>query len=660
MALQSSGPISWSTLNLAYGNLAQSTLSMSTLRGSTVGVGVSNVSMSNFQGVSIPYNGVLMKRTLGILNITFSNEAAGNSIFSNNNGGMAYQTSISIPALTEFTASEWTGWIKVPESGNHSFQMYADDSGEFVVNGTNVVNKYNSFGFSATNTINLNGGVYPFRARHVETQGAESFLISYAPPSATLATPTSTTTTNFVTNNVVWNYKPIIKLDANDLAYIQGVAEGGQVFTWSNFGTDLSNNHAYGKSVVTNARPLLAKDTNGYMVQFSRANSNNMELTSNLDFTQFRSSDGFNNRGCTIFLVGRMFTTNIGTSECFFDFANGAGNNNIILNRRGTSTSELRFSIYANGTTLGVGQAYPNTIDGEFHVYSVRCTNNTTVTVNFYMDNQEITGTVLSAPSGPLVNKTLTQNYLGRSTFGDAFLNGDIREVLVFRETMDTTTISRMNQYLMYKWGISQHMPPVTSGLVGLYTGESWNGTQWTDLSRGGNHATLIKGTITDTARLNSLKVLAGGRNDGIQFPTAILPSTYTLFHVARYSLSGIYQARIFDGVANNWFSGFHAGRAGVAYHGDGSGWVTEVVDLHGFGWVLSTDQKNMYRSQGVDRTKAGYANGATARLSINYGLATGEYTDWVCACVIVYNRELSLTEINQVEGFLNQRYKVY
>jgi hypothetical protein len=175
-------------------------------------------------------------------------------------------------------------------------------------------------------------------------------------------------------------------------------------------------------------------------------------------------------------------------------------------------------------------------------------------------------------------------------------------------------------------------------------------------LSGSGNHATTSTGTISTTS-LNSLTALAGGTTAGIRFPSTILPSTYTFFHVTKYN--GANKGRIFDGFgATNWLSGFHGNKSGVAYHFTG-GWVTAETDLHGSAWVLSTDQRNLYRSQRVNRTVTNYTNGVAAQLSIGMGNWTGENSDWACACVVVYNRELTTNEILQVEAFLARRYNL-
>ena len=134
--------------------------------------------------------------------------------------------------------------------------------------------------------------------------------------------------------------------------------------------------------------------------------------------------------------------------------------------------------------------------------------------------------------------------------------------------------------------------PPITNGLVGLYTADSWNGIRWTDLSGNGNHVTRVGGTITKSfSGFNDRDYIYGNTGAWLIWPAAILPSTYTLFHVAKYN-NGARQ-RIFNGYYGNWLSGFWGGRAGVAHH---DGWLTPTDDLYGNNWVISSDQRGLYR----------------------------------------------------------------
>lgn len=225
--------------------------------------------------------------------------------------------------------------------------------------------------------------------------------------------------------------------------------------------------------------------------------------------------------------------------------------------------------------------------------------------------------------------------------------------VIAYNRNLSLPEIIEVENWLTQKY-ITTSFPPTQYGLVGYYTAESWTGTQWTDLSGFGNHVTSVSGTITKNYSTYFGRDLIGGTTTSILvWPSAILPETYTMFHVTRYNTGS--NRRIFQGSNINWLSGHWNGRAGVAFHNN---WITSNgTDNHGTNWVLSTDQNALYRSQGIDRTIATPGTPSYAQLAINTGTYAGETSDWLCACVIVYNRTLSLDEINLVEAWLGQRY---
>jgi hypothetical protein len=80
--------------------------------------------------------------------------------------------------------------------------------------------------------------------------------------------------------------------------------------------------------------------------------------------------------------------------------------------------------------------------------------------------------------------------------------------------------------------------PPYANNLVGFYTGESFTGTTWQDLSGAANHVTgtNLIGAITKTAScLNGRAVLNGGTTAGVLFPiTFTSGNKYTIFHIAK------------------------------------------------------------------------------------------------------------------------------
>jgi hypothetical protein len=193
-----------------------------------------------------------------------------------------------------------------------------------------------------------------------------------------------------------------------------------------------------------------------------------------------------------------------------------------------------------------------------------------------------------------------------------------------------------------------------------VHTGGGGGGAERSQQGTGGNGGSgivIVKFSLLHGKGPTAFPFLYGTTTDGLQFPTSVMDtsSDYTLFHVARYynPTGSPTRKRIFDGVTSNWLSGFYDGKSGIAYH---NGWLTQQVNRHGDNWLISTDQKDLYRSNGVDRTVSG--SGSTSRqLSINYGYYTGERSDWAVAEVIVYNRELSSSEYLSIESYLTSKY---
>ncbi len=212
-----------------------------------------------------------------------------------------------------------------------------------------------------------------------------------------------------------------------------------------------------------------------------------------------------------------------------------------------------------------------------------------------------------------------------------------------------------------YQFTSAGFLPNQLSGLVGWYDAGTYDNyfLQWKDKSGSGNHATVSGrpeivthwgGYAGATAGFTMLHLRT---TDQIVWPSGITPSSnYTLFHVARYTGSGA-RSRIIQGTTANWLSGFWSGLSGQAYH---SGWLTDASsNYHGDNWVYSTDQAGLYRSNGVQRSTSTGGNTGD-RITVNAG-AVGEPSDCYITEVIIYNRALSLSEIQQVETYLKGRY---
>lgn len=208
--------------------------------------------------------------------------------------------------------------------------------------------------------------------------------------------------------------------------------------------------------------------------------------------------------------------------------------------------------------------------------------------------------------------------------------------------------------YLVNPYILGESLP--VTDVYARYIADSFSGTTWYDISGNGRNATVTRGTVskvsaTGNGASKTFNTLQGGINDGILFPSDVLPSTYTLFHVTRYN--GSNRNRIVTGLGNNWLSGHWSQESGVAYH---EGWVTinSTRDAFQDNWLINTDQISLYRGNGLEYGSSGGT--ASTRLSVNAGQYS-EYSDWQCAEIIVYNRTLSSTEYQQVEGYLDRKY---
>lgn len=205
--------------------------------------------------------------------------------------------------------------------------------------------------------------------------------------------------------------------------------------------------------------------------------------------------------------------------------------------------------------------------------------------------------------------------------------------------------------------------PPV-SGYIAWYDYDSYNaGTGvWSDKSGNGYHAQAsVSVSQTSTTGNGSSKTIYclqcnynGGSYGKIVWPVGILPSTYTLFHVCRYT--NFSNNRIIQGKVYNWLSGFWANNHNMFYH---LGWISPIGGYPGNGnWRYTTDQNNLGRQNGVTYGTSGAGNPSYDRICINdYGGGYGEASECQVAEVIVYNSTLNSTQYTAVESYLVSKY---
>eukprot|EP01084_Bolivina_argentea_P049545 91102_1 len=137
------------------------------------------------------------------------------------------------------------------------------------------------------------------------------------------------------------------------------------------------------------------------------------------------------------------------------------------------------------------------------------------------------------------------------------------------------------------------------------YSGDTYNSIEniWYDQSGSCRNidSSFITGTITPYSDFNEQTYVTGTTSTRIYFPYEILPINYTFFHVSRY-FDGA-EDIIFQSFDYAFFSGFYNGHSGKAQHQTGI--TAETNDRFGRQFFISTDLRNQYRTNGVDRTKS-------------------------------------------------------
>lgn len=207
---------------------------------------------------------------------------------------------------------------------------------------------------------------------------------------------------------------------------------------------------------------------------------------------------------------------------------------------------------------------------------------------------------------------------------------------------------------------ISVFTPATLSGLSGWYDLQSVSGTTWLDKSGNGRNATISGASISNVSGNGSSLITSAlhgsSSSHSVSWSSSVIPDTYyTLFHVTRYT--GTSNLRIHQAEGLNWLSGHWNGLSGVCFH---NGWLTQSSSsIHGNNWVISSDQWDLYRSNGVQRSVNGGGTRITPRLVINTGSGLSEFGTWMTVECIVYNRVLSISEIQQVELYLASRYGI-
>ena len=120
---------------------------------------------------------------------------------------------------------------------------------------------------------------------------------------------------------------------------------------------------------------------------------------------------------------------------------------------------------------------------------------------------------------------------------------------------------------------------------------------------------------------------------------------------------------------SSEWLSGFWNGTWGVAYHS--VEWITPVASIAApvTDWLLVVDQMASVRINRGERANAvvlpagkGLPQGPGAELAyygvtVNWVQAMAEYSNWAVAEVLVFEGELTPSQIATVERYISSKY---
>ena len=502
----------------------------------------------------------------------------------------------------------------------------------------------------------------------------------------------------------VYPCNPTVRLDADQIT--SDILDNGDVATWNGFTA---------VAVGGAGLPKLRTDDSYRYVRFGTSDAS----ASKGNYLDLGSRTWNLQNGFTAIGVIRFWATKFW--QRWFDFGNGAWALNLLWARRETLASTVYFEVY--NSSGSIAQSIDNVVPNNAWMIVIARIPSSTQLESWFNPLTSLASKNTTTGTITPLTRTLTNNWIARSNWAaDSYACMDIRETLFYDRALSDADLQNMVAFLRMKYLLDAPLPTtgpiakstirnfmqpgITSvGLANLYrnglynstisspggipasgafayssfygagfisnptnipdlfawyTPQSWStgNNRWEDVSGNARHTTATRGTITVGTSLG-ITALLGNTTAGVQFPASVLPATYTLFHVARYT--GGARQRIFDGLGLNWFSGFWGwsggGKSGIAYH---DAWLTqESISLHGDNWVISCDQNRIYRTNGVQRNTA-VPTGSSKQLTINHGYySAGESSDWAVAEVIVYNRTLTPLEVSRVERFLANKYNL-
>ena len=287
-------------------------------------------------------------------------------------------------------------------------------------------------------SVTLIAGVYyPMLVYYGQGAGNSYISMTFSGPG--VSTTSDGSLYFFNTNTAL---QPVLNFDASVFA---SSGSGTTISSWSNAGAMGTTYNAVGYNSPT------VGTASGYThVSFNRAASQYFSIPTSLPMTWFNNSGVYS--GLTIFVVAQYVGTP-GSYERFIDFGNGAGSDNLIVARNGT-TNTWSGSIFDGGNTVGTC-ASPVASDGMFHIFMVNFTNAASgMSTTLFIDDASTVAATPTTSGTPITNRTTINNYIGKSNWPDAYLNANIRQIQMYNSSLTTNQMIGVCSALKIKWGM--------------------------------------------------------------------------------------------------------------------------------------------------------------------------------------------------------------
>lgn len=199
----------------------------------------------------------------------------------------------------------------------------------------------------------------------------------------------------------------------------------------------------------------------------------------------------------------------------------------------------------------------------------------------------------------------------------------------------------------------------VPAGLIAKYSGDTLSNGVIVDETYSGNNPISSAGSVSVTRGHVSMRnYISGNTSSRYILPNFNLTSVGTILLVDRYNstvannrqrIVSSSQANVAIGHLNNGGSVYALYNNGQIYN---SGY-----DIYANTWETSVySLGNYFRGNQITySTQSNYSS--LGNLGVNVGYSGSSTSDWAMYSMLVYNRNLSLTEIMKMEGYLNSIY---